>query len=62
MSSLGKALQIVGLTVLPVAMLLEASGGLARHFGVSDLVWSLGFGFAAFSLGRIIEGYAVSNN
>lgn len=58
MRGLGRALQIVGLTVLPVGMLLELNGALGRHFGLSDMVFMLCFGVIAFVLGRYVEGYA----
>jgi hypothetical protein len=58
MIALGKTLQIVGLTALPVGMFLEVSGRLHRTFGVSDLLVTLVGGVVAFVLGRIIEGYA----
>jgi hypothetical protein len=58
MRTFGKLLQIVGLILLPVACLAQLSDGLARHFGVSDMVlWSV-FGIGAFVLGRYIEGFS----
>lgn len=54
----GRALQIFGLVILPLAMLLEASRFLGRDFGVSDMVIMLVAGAAAFLMGRVIEGYA----
>jgi hypothetical protein len=59
MKKIGKFLQIIGLIALPTGMLLEISGILGRSFGLSQLLIVLAFGFAAFALGRIIEGYAV---
>jgi hypothetical protein len=58
MKSVGKTLQLVGLVLLPVAMLLELSGALGRESGVADMLLMLVFGAAAFALGRFIEGYA----
>ncbi len=55
---LGRALQYLGLAVLPLGVLLELSGALGRSFGVADLLKSLGFGVAAFLIGRLIEGYS----
>ncbi|HTN77452.1 MAG TPA: hypothetical protein VL096_19470 [Pirellulaceae bacterium] len=61
MRTLGKIMQIVGLIMLPVACLAQLSDGLARHFGLSDMVlWSV-FGVASFLLGRYVEGFAASS-
>jgi hypothetical protein len=58
MRTFGKLLQIVGLVLLPLACFAQITDGLARHFGVSDMVlWSL-FGVTAFMVGRYVEGYA----
>jgi hypothetical protein len=61
MKSLGKALQLVGLVLLPVAMLLELSGALGRESGVADMLLMLVFGAMAFALGRFLEGYAAGS-
>jgi hypothetical protein len=61
MKSLGKALQLVGLVLLPVAMLLELSGALGRESGVADMLLMLVFGAAAFAVGRFLEGYAAGS-
>jgi len=58
MKKFGKFLQIVALVGLPIGMLLEISGVLGRSFGLNQLLIALAFGFAAFTLGRLIEGYA----
>jgi hypothetical protein len=58
MKSLGRALQLVGLVLLPTAMLLELSGALGRDSGVADMLLMLVFGAAAFALGRFMEGHA----
>jgi hypothetical protein len=60
MRILGRTLQLVGLVVLPLAMVLELSKLLGRDFGVSDMVIMLVAGTAAFVMGRVIEGYAQS--
>jgi hypothetical protein len=57
MRQIGKFLQVLGLVILPAAMLLELSGMLGRK-GVSEMVIMLIFGAAAFGVGRLIEGYA----
>ncbi len=57
MQALGRFLQLVGLTVLPLAMFMELSTGLGREFHLSQLVIMLIFGVAAFFLGSLIEGY-----
>jgi hypothetical protein len=54
----GRSLQMIGLVVLPLAMVLELSKLLGRGFGVSDMVIMLVAGAAAFLMGRILEGYA----
>jgi hypothetical protein len=56
--SLGKLLQVAGLVMLPLAMMLELTGGLGRSFGLSQMVLMLVAGVAAFYLGRMVEGYA----
>ena len=58
MKTIGKSLQVIGLVLLPVAMILEISNGLGRSFGVSQMVILLVFGVAVFYIGRIMEGYA----
>lgn len=56
MRVLGRLLQILGLTLLPLSMLLELNQSLGRDFGVSDMVIMLVFGFAVFYVGRFLEG------
>jgi len=51
-------LQWIGLIILPVAMLMELTGGLDRDVGVSDMVFMLGYGVIAFMTGRMLEGMA----
>ena len=60
MRSFGKFLQMLGLALLPLSMILDLLGGSdpLRPFGVSQMVLMLGFGAAAFFIGRIIEGYS----
>ena len=58
MKAFGKMLQVLALVILPVAILMELTGGLGRHFGLSDLLLALAFGMACFMLGRYVEGYA----
>jgi hypothetical protein len=58
MQGLGRLSQLVGLTVLPLAMFLELSNGLGREFHLSEMVIMLVFGVSAFLLGRLIEGYS----
>ncbi len=58
MKSIGRALQILGLVLLPLSMLMELDGNLGRSFGVSDMVIMLVFGIGAFAAGRMVEGYA----
>ncbi|MFO0904899.1 MAG: hypothetical protein U0939_17975 [Pirellulales bacterium] len=54
----GRTLQWIGLIILPVAMLMELTGGLNRDVGVSDMVLMLGYGVIAFMAGRMLEGMA----
>ncbi len=61
MQQLGRLLQIAGLTLLPLGVVLEATGQLGRH-GVADLLLILLFGATAFWLGRVLEGYAGSSD
>jgi hypothetical protein len=58
MRAVGRFLQFAGLAALPIGMVMEVTGGLGRAFGVSQLVILMVFGFAAFYLGRLVEGYA----
>ncbi len=58
MRGLGRALQSLALLLLPGAMILEITGALGRAFGLSHLLLLLIFGWALFSLGRYLEGYA----
>ena len=58
MRKVGRMLQLLAMILLPLAMVLELSGNLARSFGVSDMVVMLVFGVALFLTGRVMEGYA----
>jgi hypothetical protein len=53
----GRVLQILGLVILPLGVILELTGRLGRR-GVAELLLIMVFGFAAFYLGRVVEGYA----
>jgi hypothetical protein len=50
-------MQILGLTLLPIAMLLELSRAMGPSFGVRHMLIMLLFGAALFAVGRLIEGY-----
>lgn len=58
MRAIGRGLQILGLVALPVGMIMEITGQLGRAGGLSQLVIVMVFGFVAFYLGRLLEGYA----
>ncbi len=58
MKTFGRALQWMGLIILPLAMVMELTGGLGRRVGVSDMVLMLGYGVISFVLGRMLEGMA----
>lgn len=60
MRVIGKNMQVLGLILLPLGMVLDLLGGNdhLRPFGVSQMVFMLGFGAALFFMGRIIEGYS----
>ena len=60
MRLIGRLLQYVGLIALPVAILLELSKLLGRSFGLSEMLIMLVFGFAAFQVGRYLEGFATT--
>ena len=59
MGTIGRLLQILGLVLLPLAILLELMGQLGRN-PLSDMLMMMVFGAVAFYLGRLIEGYARS--
>ena len=60
MKKIGKLFQQLALLLLPIAIVLELTGGLARSFGVADLLKALVFSIILFVFGRLIEGYARS--
>ena len=59
MRFVGRLLQYVGLVTLPAAILLELSDMLGRAFNLSQMLIMMVFGFCAFQLGRVVEGYAL---
>ena len=58
----GRLLQYIGLVALPAAILMELTGMMGRAFGLSQMLLSMVFGFAAFQLGRYLEGFSVSES
>jgi len=58
MRAIGKGLQILGLVMLPAAMLLELTKSFGHSFGLKEMLLMLLLCFAAFYLGRYLEGYA----
>lgn len=59
MKSLGKGLQVVGMVLLPLACMLEISGGsIGRSSGLATMLLMMVVGVIAFVLGRFVEGYA----
>lgn len=60
MKSLGKLMQLVGLVMLPLAMMMEATGGLPRVQPVASMLLMMVFGFCLFYAGRYVEGYGSS--
>jgi hypothetical protein len=57
MRQLGRLLQVLGLILLPAAMVLELTRVLGPTFGVRHMLVTLLFGAAMFFLGRLMEGY-----
>ena len=58
MRAVGKLLQILGLILLPLAIVLELTKDFGLPFTLRDMLLMLVFGAAAFYLGRVMEGYA----
>jgi hypothetical protein len=62
MRTLGKLLQVIGLVILPVAMMMQVTSGsrapTGAGFSVSTMLVMMVLGVAIFSLGRLLEGYA----
>ncbi len=54
----GRTLQILGLILLPLAMVLELSKDLGFPFRLRDMLLMLVFGATVFYLGRLLEGHA----
>ncbi len=60
MRYLGRLLQYVGLVSLPAAIFMELTGLMGRAFGLSQMLIMMVFGFCAFQVGRLLEGFATS--
>jgi hypothetical protein len=58
MRALGRLLQIIGLILLPLAIVLELTKDFGLPFTLKDMLMMLVFGAAAFYLGRVLEGYS----
>ena len=58
MYAIGKLMQLVGLVMLPLGMVMEATGNLPRTQPVAGMLIMMCFGFGVFYLGRYVEGYA----
>jgi hypothetical protein len=60
--TIGKLLQVVGLVLLPFAMMMQLTGGVRAPtgggFSVSAMLLLMLFGVVLFSCGRILEGYS----
>jgi hypothetical protein len=54
MKALGRLLQFAGLAMLPLAILLQ----LPRAISLGQMLVMAAAGFAAFWIGRLVEGYA----
>jgi hypothetical protein len=54
---LGKSLQVIAMTLLPISIFLEMSKTLGRNFFVADLLLMMIFGIILFFTGRMFEGY-----
>ena len=61
MGTFGKLLQVVGLVLLPAAMMMQLTGGVRAPTGggftVSAMLLMMVLGVSLFSVGRILEGY-----
>ena len=63
MRTFGKLLQVMGLVILPVAMMMQKSSAArvrrrAAGFSVSTMLVMMVLGVVIFSAGRLLEGYA----
>lgn len=60
MQTIGKLLQVAGLAILPLAMVMQISGGIRAPAGgvtVSAMLLMMVLGVVLFLLGRVVEGY-----
>jgi len=57
MRTLAKFMQLLGLVLLPLAVLLEVAGSLSRDRGVADMLIMMLVGASSFYLGWVMEGY-----
>ncbi len=60
MRTFGKLLQVAGLVILPLAMVMQVTGGIRAPtggFSVSAMLLLMLFGVLLFSCGRIVEAY-----
>lgn len=58
----GKALQLIALVLLPLAIFLEMNQTLGRNFVLADMLMLLLFGMLMFGTGRLFEGYGQPRN
>jgi hypothetical protein len=58
MRSVGRLLQMLGLLLLPLAVVLELTKEFGLPFGLKDMLVMLVFSAAVFYIGRLVEGYA----
>lgn len=58
MKAFGRLLQLVGLVILPLSMFMNLTDTFGESFRILQMLIMTAFGFAAFYLGRIVEGYA----
>ena len=60
MQMFGKLLQVAGLVILPVAMMMQITGGIRAPTGsvtVSAMLLMMLLGVSLFLIGRLLEGY-----
>jgi hypothetical protein len=58
--TLGKLMQVLGLVILPAAMVMQLTSQMRAPTGmgsVSAMLVLMVFGVAVFAIGRIVEGY-----
>jgi hypothetical protein len=58
MRTLGRAMQFIGLTILPLSMIMQLTDMLGRSIGLSQMLVMMVFGAAIFYTGRMVEGLA----